>query len=386
MAKTDKQELTIHVKAEARRLGFELVGVTGPEPLPHVDVFQRWLAAGRHAGMAYLASNRARQRRNDLRLILPECQSVLVVATNYLPKITPPPSDPIEGRIAAYAMGEDYHEVLLERLKTLVAAIEAHLGQPIPHRIYTDTGPILERELAQRAGLGWIGKNTCLINPERGSYLLLAEVLLGIQLPPDQPFENDRCGECTRCIETCPTACILPDRTLDARKCISYLTIEEKGPIPSHLRPSIGSWVFGCDICQQVCPWNIRFAAPTADPAFQPRPFIKQLDLQRFLTLTPDSWSEPLKGSPLLRPKRRGLLRNAAVVAGNSANPAYISSLAELLRVDQEILVRVHAAWALGRIGGSQAVNALVRAREKETNAEVLREIEAAIDTATSAA
>jgi epoxyqueuosine reductase len=386
MTKNDEQELTIYIKAEARRQGFELVGVTGPEPPPHVDVFQRWLAAGRHAGMAYLASDRARQRRNDLSLILPECQSVLVVAANYLPKITSPSPDPIAGRVAAYAMGEDYHQVLLERLKTLVATIEAHLGQPVPHRIYTDTGPLLERELAQRAGLGWIGKNTCLINPEKGSYLLLAEVLLGIRLQPDQPFENDRCGECTRCIDTCPTACILPDRTLDARRCISYLTIEEKGPIPSHLRPSIGNWVFGCDICQQVCPWNNRFATPTSDAAFQPRPFIKQLDLERFLTLAPDSWRDPLKGSPLLRPKRVGLLRNAAVVAGNSANPAYLSSLVELLQVEHEPLVRAHAAWAMGCIGGAQAVNALVRARETETHAEVIREIEAAIDTTTSAA
>src|SRR5512139_3833352 len=176
------------------------------------------------------------------------------------------------GRVAAYAWGEDYHTVLTERLQQLVVFIETHLGSPFPYRIYTDTGPLLERELAQRAGLGWIGKNTCLINPQAGSYFLLGEVLLGVALEPDAPFIADRCGSCTRCLEACPTGCILPDRTIDARRCISYLTIELKGIIPVELRPAIGNWVFGCDICQEVCPWNQRFARTQGEAAFTARP------------------------------------------------------------------------------------------------------------------
>ena len=169
-------------------------------------------------------------------------------------------------RIASYAHGDDYHDILPARMKELVQFIEEQVGGPVQNRYYTDTGPILERDLAQRAGIGWIGKNTCLINPKQGSYFLLSEILLDLELEPDPPFTTDHCGTCTRCIEACPTDCILPNRTLDARRCISYLTIELKDDIPLELRDKIGDWVFGCDICQQVCPWN-RFAAE-GDPAF----------------------------------------------------------------------------------------------------------------------
>lgn len=242
------------IKSEAHRQGFQHAGLTTPDPPSHLEVYEDWLAAGHHAGMAWMAADRNRQRRADPRLILPECQSILVLGIHYQPPKPPKNREGLFGQIASYAWGDDYHDVLPERLRAIVSFIEKQVGHPIPNRWYTDTGPLLEREMGQRAGLGWIGKNSCLINPQAGSYFLVAEILLGIELPPDKAFNSDHCGSCTRCIEACPTRCILPNRTLDANRCISYLTIEEKGALPAALRSKIGNWVFGCDICQQVCP------------------------------------------------------------------------------------------------------------------------------------
>jgi epoxyqueuosine reductase len=376
------------VKAEAYRLGFSLAGITSPDPPPHLAVFERWLAEGRAGEMAYLESERARQRRADPRTILPECRSILVLAVPYWPpqRALDNPAAQVEtsgaGRVAAYAWGDDYHEVLPERLKALVDYLEAEVGQPIPNRWYTDTGPLLERDLAQRAGLGWIGKNTCLIHPQLGSYFLLAEILLGIDLEADLPFAADHCGACTRCLEACPTGCILPDRTLDARRCLSYLTIELKGPIPAELRPQVGDWIFGCDVCQAVCPWNERFAPSTGDPAFAPRPDLPRPDLISELRLEPASFNRKFKKSPVQRARRRGYLRNAAVALGNlqagSGNPAAAAALAHSLQADPEPLVRLHAAWALGRLGGEIAGRALSAAVQQEADPAVLSEILAA--------
>ncbi|UCF60512.1 MAG: tRNA epoxyqueuosine(34) reductase QueG [Anaerolineaceae bacterium] len=376
MINLSNKDLTARVKAEAKRLGFDLVGVTGPEPPPHLDVYHQWLARGRYGGMNYLSDERAVIRRSDPLQILPECKSILAVAVNYLPE----DHQPVKKTpcIAAYAQGDDYHDVLIDRLEQLAVFIETQVGRSVPHRKYTDTGPLLEREFAQRSGLGWIGKNTCLINPSHGSYLLLAELLLGVQLEPDDPFERDRCGTCTRCIDACPTSCITADRTIDARLCISYLTIEHKDFVPHELREKIGDWLFGCDICQQVCPWN-RFSLPTKDPAFQTRAFLKPPDIESFLNLAPDSWVDPLRDSPLLRPRRRGLVRNAAIVAGNHRDPTAIPHLIELLMHDREHLIRGHAAWALGQIGGKNAKIALKEVKQSETDPIILAEIEAAL-------
>ncbi|MCI0555278.1 MAG: tRNA epoxyqueuosine(34) reductase QueG, partial [Anaerolineae bacterium] len=274
-----KQNLNQRIKDKARQLGFVLAGVTTSEPPPHYSTFENWLAQDRHGTMNYLATEASRARRAKPLEILPECKSILVLATPYSP---PSParaertlSDPersrrgdeVEdeagrgdgGEVASYAWGNDYHDILPARMKELVDFIEQQVGGPVKNRYYTDTGPILERDLAQRAGIGWIGKNTCLINPKQGSYFLLSEIFLDLALEPDQPFITDHCGTCTLCITACPTQCILPDRTIDARRCISYLTIELKDDIPNELRPMIGDWVFGCDVCQMVCPWN-RFA------------------------------------------------------------------------------------------------------------------------------
>lgn len=369
------------IKTHARRLGFELVGVTTPDPPAHLEVFERWLGAGRHGEMAYLDTERSRQRRADPRHILPECRSILVLGAFYSPP-SPSPLAPDLGQVAAYAWGDDYHDVLAARLRSLVEFIESEMGHALPNRWYTDSGPLLERELAQRAGLGWIGKNTCLIHPKLGSYFLLAEVLLGLELEPDLPFTPDHCGTCTRCLEACPTGCILPDRTLDARRCISYLTIELKGAIPLELRPELGSWVFGCDICQQVCPWNQRFAPSQGDPAFAPRPGLPTPRLQDELALSPSEFNHKFNRSPLKRAKRRGYLRNAAVALGNQGRPGSVPALAACLSGDPEALVRQHAAWALGQIGGEAARRALTRALPGESDADVRAEIRLALERA----
>ncbi len=359
---------------EAHRLGFILAGVTTPDPPPHLKFFEDWLARGYHADMAYLATDRARTCRADPRLLLPECKTILVLGIPYNSANRPPISasrnhenaNPVaemggpQGGVASYALGEDYHLVLPPRLQSLVQFIEGQVGHPVPNRYYTDTGPLLERDLAQRAGLGWIGKNTCLIHPQKGSYFLLAEILLGLELKPDAPFVTDHCGTCTRCIEACPTQAILPGRDIDSARCISYLTIENKGDIPEDLRPKMGDWIFGCDICQQVCPWN-KFSAPAGDASFQPFDFAQgkpdsgaaATDLIATLALSPESFNRQFKRSPIQRAKRRGLLRNASVALGNSRDPRSLPAL-ENATNDSEPLVRQHAKWAVDQITNRQ--------------------------------
>ncbi|MBV6395884.1 MAG: Epoxyqueuosine reductase [Anaerolineales bacterium] len=315
--------------------------------------------------MNYLATERSITRRANPKEILPECKSILVLAIPYNRPLSlsskessltlPLRGEKNTGQIASYAIGDDYHDVLPPRLDSLVRFIEGQVGRSIANRYYTDSGPLLERDLAQRAGLGWIGKNTCLIHPQKGSYFLLAEILLDLELEPDSPFVTDHCGTCTRCIEACPTEAILANRTLDARRCISYLTIENKGDIPEDLRPHIQDWSFGCDICQQVCPWN-RFAAPEGDASFQPRGGSASLDLIPLLTLTPESFNKQYKRSPVKRAKRRGLLRNAAVALGNTGDETALPAL-ERAAHDSELLVQRHAQWAIEQIERRKSKN-----------------------------
>jgi epoxyqueuosine reductase len=377
---TQDVSLTQAIKEQAQTLGFSLVGVTTPEPLPHTDVFEAWLREGRHGEMTYLASQRSRGCRAHPQRILPGCCSVLALGKRYPAPIAEPEGEQVlRGRVAAYAWGADYHDLLSERLQGLVQFIESQVGRTVPNRWYTDTGPMLEREVAQRAGLGWIGKNTCLINPRHGSYFLLAEVLLGIELEPDQPFTKDRCGTCSRCLDACPTRCILPDRTIDARRCISYLTIELKGSIPLELRPMMDTWVFGCDLCQQACPWN-RFAISEIDKAFDhhlAQPAFNLLDEMR---LTGDEFRRKYSKSPVMRAKRRGYLRNVAVALGNSHYEEATPALTQVLMDDHEPLVRAHAAWALGQIGNVLARQALERAAGIENDTMVKLEIQTSLD------
>ena len=333
-------ELKQAIKEKARQLGFILAGVTSSEPPPHYNFFQSWIASGHHGTMQYLAN--ASGKRANPKLVLPECKSILVLAIPYAPLLS---GEGPGGRVASYALGDDYHEIIPPRLKQIVQFIEEQVGYPVPNRYYTDTGPILERDLAQRAGLGWIGKNSMLINPKAGSYFLLAEILLGIELEPDQSPITDHCGTCSRCIQACPPKCILPNRAIDARRCISYLTIELKDDIPNELRPLMKDWIFGCDICQQVCPWN-RFSAP-ADPAFETK--IPLPVLTSDLTLTSIEFNQRFKKSPLKRAKRRGYLRNLAVATGNIGNENDIPILEQAAQ-DDEPLISEHAKWALEKI------------------------------------
>ena len=286
-------------------------------------------------------------RRADPHLVMEECKSIITLGARY-PFPKPGVHNAQKGKIAAYAMVEDYHHILPQKLRQLCEFIERETGHSFPYRVYTDTGPLLERDLAQRAGLGWIGKNTCLINPEIGSSFFLCEILLGIELRPDSPFTTDRCGTCQRCIDACPTSCILPDRTIDAGRCISYLTIENKGEIPIELRPRMGDWTFGCDICQEVCPWNERVETPE-ECLFPPTPGIHPLDLVSELSLTAREFNQKYKTSPILRARRGGYLRNVSVVLGNQKDPASITPLEKASR-DEDARIMVHARWALDQI------------------------------------
>lgn len=327
------------IKEKACQLGFVLAGFSSSEPPTHYKIFEEWLNQNKHGTMNYLAEERSRIRRADPKQILPECKSILVLAIPYSSFTRSVHSSSF--KVASYALGEDYHEVIPPRLKQIVEFIEEQLGHPIPNRYYTDTGPILERELAQRAGLGWIGKNSMLINPKVGSTFFLAEILLGIEIESDEALITDHCGTCTRCLQACPTQCILPDRTLDARRCVSYLTIELKDEIPNELRALTQNWIFGCDICQQVCPWN-RFSAK-ADSAFEPK--IPLPVLISDLTLTSVEFNQRYKKSPLKRAKRRGYLRNLAIAVGNTGNNNDIPIL-EQVEKDEEPLISAHAKWA----------------------------------------
>ena len=370
------------LKAETERLGFTLSGVTPATPPAHINTYQRWIESGLHAGMQYLAEPRALERRADPRRIEPEALSLLVVALRYFnPRSAPDgPAEEALGRVAAYAWGADYHDVIPPLLNQLVELLEKELGRPLRSRSYTDTGPLLERDFAQAAGLGWSGKNTCTISPRHGSYFLLGETLLDAPLEPSQPLVTDHCGTCRRCIEACPTDAIREDRTIDSHRCISYQTIENKGSIPSELRAGIGDWVFGCDVCQMVCPWNLRFASEDGHPTLAPRPEVPRPVLRKELRLTPQAFNQKFHGSPVKRAKRRGYLRNVAVALGNAKDSAAVPDLAETLYNEPEPLVRSHAAWALGRIRTLRARQALEHALHAEQDPQVIPEIRSALE------
>ena len=300
-------------KAHALALGFDLVGIAPLGPSESAERFEAWLRAGYAGEMSYLA--RGAEKRRDSRLPRPGTTHAIVVALDYGGK------EPA-GPVARYARGDDYHDVMDAHLRELHRRLERDAGHAIEGKPYVDTGPLLERDLARRAGLGWFGKNTNLLNPGRGSFFFLGALVVDLELEPDAPFESDHCGTCTRCIDACPTGAIVAPRTLDATRCISYLTIEQKGEIPEALRPLMGELLYGCDICQEVCPWNVKFAQPNRVPEFAPREFIAGKDARALardlLALTQEEFSAAFKGSPMKRAKLGGLQRNAAVVLANA--------------------------------------------------------------------
>ena len=356
--------LESRIKARAFGLGFDLAGLTRLGPAESAANFESWLDKAYAGDMGYLA--RGAEKRRDTRLTYAGATSAIVVGLNY-------GGTAKTGTIARYARGDDYHEVMWRKLDTLRELIEADIGQTVRGKSYVDTGPILERDLARRAGLGWFGKNTNLINPGLGSFFFIGALLVDLDLQPDAPFEADRCGSCTRCLDACPTDAFVSPRVLDATRCISYLTIEARGAIPEELRAPIGELLYGCDICQDVCPWNVRFARDLTEPALAPRDAFVAQDARALardiLSMDEVEFRAEFKNSPMKRAKRRGLQRNAAVVLGNAGLESDMPVLAKAA-ADPDPLVGGHAEWALAQIRSRFDV-AGIRALQHETSKEI---------------
>jgi epoxyqueuosine reductase len=386
--------LSTAIRAEAQRLGFEAVGLAPLRPSDHAAFYQGWLQAGRHGSMAYLARPDAVATRLDAASRWPELESAVVVAHHYRsdsdpeedPRSGTTASRPDTGIIARYARGRDYHRVVKKKLLELLRFIEAEVGRELPvARAYVDTGPVLERELARRAGIGWFGRNTMLIDPRRGSYFFLGSLLLPFELEYDEPFEADRCGTCTACLDACPTGALLGRdengaAVMDARLCISYLTIENQGSIPRELRPAMGNRVYGCDICQEVCPWNSpKLVQATSEPEYLarvPGPSRSQRDaesgtgthphsgpstdapsLVELMRMSYEEWDVWTRGSAIRRAGYAGFKRNVAVAIGNwlasvdQPPEEAVAVLGDAIERD-DALVREHAAWAVERALG----------------------------------
>ncbi len=368
--------LTRLLREKANELGFDLVGAIPVSRSTTIDIYNAWLKKGYAGSMAYL--ERHAELKEDPRQLLPETMSLFALGFNY--KTVDPPEqaqNPDIGCISRYAWGDDYHEIIRTKLRVLENYICQELNAGNLSRSFVDSGPVLEREIAQRAGLGWIGKHSNLINMEKGSWFFLAELLVDVPLETNLPFTRVDCGTCTICIDACPTEAIIADRTLDARLCISYLTIELKGAIPVELRPKMSNMIFGCDICQEVCPWN-QNASKSSESGLRPRPENVAPELIELMQLDQSAFKKRFHKSPIKRTKRRGLLRNVAVALGNWAHESAIPALSLGLQ-DSEPLVRSHAAWALGRISASQAKINLKAAKTTEKDPSVLEEIEAAL-------
>ncbi len=353
MATDGAADLTRRLKAQAFGLGFDLVGITTLGTPATGMAFDAWLDAGYQGAMDYLAGDGAELRR-DSRRPHAGATHAIVLATQYGGR---EPSGPV----ARYARGDDYHELLRERTRALHHWLEAELGHPVNARPYVDSGPVLERDLAQRAGLGWFGKNTMLINPTAGSFFFLSSLFVelgaDLALEVDDPFEADRCGSCTRCLDACPTQAFTGPRVLDATKCISYLTIELRGAIPESLRERIGGLLYGCDVCQEVCPWNVSFTTTLREPAFASRELFLDAGsrdgtralAREILMMDAADYAAAFKGSAIKRAKLWMLKRNACVVLGNVGTAEDLAVLEAMLAHDHEI-VREHAAWAVARV------------------------------------
>ena len=368
--------LTHLLRKKALSLGFDLFGVVPVSRSETIEIYRSWLDKGYAGTMEYL--ERHSELKEDPRNLLPETMSMLSLGCNYN---TGNPSkesqEPSKARISRYAWGDDYHKIIHSKLKALEYYLCNELNVANHTRSFVDSGPVLEREMAQRAGLGWFGKHSNLINVEKGSWFFLAEMLVDVELKIDEPFTRVDCGTCTSCIEACPTGAIIADRTVDARLCISYLTIENKGAIPADLRSKMDNHIFGCDICQDVCPWN-KDAPESVESGFKPRTENYAAELTDLMILDQTAFRKRFQKSPVKRTKRRGLLRNVAVSLGNWAHEDAIPALSIGLH-DIEPVVRSHSAWALGRINNEMAREKLKNAQLNEKNTNVLREIELAL-------
>jgi epoxyqueuosine reductase len=362
------------IAGKAKAAGFDKVGFA-PARLPESDgLLKEWLERGYHGEMAWMA--RAPERRTDASRSLEGTLTLVCCGLNYY-RGSPVEASAGFGVISSYAQGEDYHRVLEGKLREVAAFIEARAS--VPTRIYVDTGPLLEKSYAAAAGLGWVGKHTNLLSREGSSWFFLGEILVPLPLAssPAAPPEPDRCGTCTRCLTACPTGAIVQPYVVDSRLCISYLTIELRGFIPRELRPLIGNRIYGCDDCQDVCPWN-RFAVKSAVPEFLPREPLASMDLAAILRMSRGEFLEATRGSAIRRARYGGFLRNAAIALGNARDPRGVPALVEALG-HEEAMVRGHAAWALGAIGDPGARAPLESRLDEEGDPRVREEIECAL-------
>ncbi len=365
----DSRTLTERIRAEAIRLGFSSMGVTPAGPLEDGGCFDDWLARGMHGSMEYMKRQAA--RRKDPSLVLDTVRSILILTCNYHAQKSPA-GHPLQGRVSCYAWGSDYHSVMRRRLNMLLAFIRAH--DPEAQGIcYADTGAVMEKVWGMRTCIGWMGKHSNLITRDQGSWFFLGVILLSRELVYDAP-SKDYCGICTNCITACPTGAIVAPYVVDARLCISYLTIELRGIIPRELRHLMGNRIFGCDDCQEVCPWN-RFARVTPDHEFFPREGNLMPDLGPLVCMTVEEFDHRFKNSPVRRARRDGFIRNVCVALGNSCRSEALPHLARALG-DDSSLVRLHAAWGVGYIGGNEARRILRKARLGENDRDVLEEID----------
>ena len=372
-------DVTALVKSHALEVGFDLVRITTAEEFAEDrDAALDRIESGMMSGLPWYTPERVR-RGSEPKNLLPQARSIISLGLNYYHE-NPPSEDNRgpAGKVARYARGRDYHRVMKSRMKDYVLGLSELLGEEVAARWYVDDGPMLDRAAANRAGLGWFGKNTNILTPELGSWVFLGQVITDLELDSDPPLRKT-CGSCVRCIDACPTGAISASYAIDNEKCISHLTIENRGPIPLELRPKMLDWVFGCDICQEVCPVNRR-ALPAGETAFGNRE-LAAVDLIELLGLSEEGFRERFRGTPIMRAKRTGMRRNACVALGNKKDPSAVPSLSEAL-VEGEPLVRGHAAWALGQIGGDDATEALRRAVSRESDPEVVLEIHAAIKAA----
>ena len=362
--------------------GFSHAGILKPMPLePSVfRKYQQWLSDGCHAGMAYLERASTMESRANPSHLMPETRSIIVLAARYPVDRIADTRTGLYGKVSSYAWGKDYHDVLRFKLEELAAQLSRYAGKDVQTRLAVDSAPILEKPIASQAGLGWTGRNSCLIHPVHGSFFFLANLFTTLDLEPTPAAISPLCGDCHRCVDACPTGCIRPDRTIDARRCISYLTIENKGAIPLDLREKIGQRLFGCDVCQSVCPWNRKpddsLVLPDLQTVDESRIW---LDLQNLVSMSSLELKQHFSGTPLMRAKRTGLFRNACVVLGNIGSDDVLPLLYRLLKEEPEPLIRGHAAWAMGRVSSSRARDALCSASLSESDPDVLFEIKMAL-------
>ena len=379
---TSVEQRTAEVKALAQETGFDLVGITGAEPFIALEeLLLERINAGLMGGLAWFTAERA-HLAGDVHRIVPTARSIISLAVSYLGTASyqPPTRGVPRGRVARYAWGRDYHRVLLQRTARFIAALGERYGHQDARKGWVDTARVVDRAVAQRAGVGWYGKNTCILTHSHGSWIFLAEVVTDLELLPDRPLRTN-CGHCTLCMPACPTGALIRPGVMDVGRCISYLTIEERGAIPRELRPAMGNWIFGCDVCQEVCPVN-RDAPAAAPPEFGPEHGIgPSPELLPLLSLDAPTFAARFAGTPIKRIHRRGLLRNVCIALGNIGDPASIHALTRVLQEEADPLIRAHAAWALGRWQEREARQALEWAWANEGDVEVRTEVAAAMET-----